>query len=109
MDKQKLVNVLLELRSASIALGINPSEDDYKKLIHKYDIIFAGNNLNTIYTDEFNHCLKTKFDIDISIEELNQLIPNICSGLNMSYEPFISATDFENPNPLIKCYSIILY
>lgn len=109
MDKQKLVGVLLELRSASIALGLNPSEDDYKKLIHKYDMIFAGNKLNTIYTDEFNHCLKSKFDIDISIEELNQLIPNICSALNMSFEPFISATDFGKPNPQIVSYSIALY
>lgn len=109
MDKRQLVQIFLELRSASNSAKAANTEDSYMELIHKYDMVFGGEKFNIINSIELCHCLKTKFNFEISIDELNNVIPEICKPLNMKYEPLIDLKDSGNPDPPIAAYSISLY
>lgn len=108
MNLQKLIDILLELRTASLQLGKDPSESDIKSLMHRYDMLFLGKNINLIYSIELCHSLKTYFHIDTDIDELNSLIPVACKNLNMKYETLVAIDELDK-NPKIKCYEIILW
>ena len=109
MDKRKLIEILLQLRTESVRANALSDDATIKELMHKYDMLFLGAKLNTIYTNELCHSLKTKFDIDINIDDLNKMIPEICSALKMKFEPLINVKDIGDPNRPIACYSIELH
>ncbi len=69
---QKLINVLSELRCSSMNTTKNTAMD----LMHRYNLLFLGSKFNTIYSHELPQSLKTFFNFDITIDELNQLIPD---------------------------------
>lgn len=102
---QKLSEILLELRNASMQI-IN--EGDLKNVMHKYDMLFLGAKFNTIYSVELHHCLNDKFKLDISMNEVNSLIPTVCNMLNMNFEELIAVKDIGKPNPFIN-YQITLW
>ena len=102
MDKNltKLINVLSELRIASI----NSTPDTIKTTMKKYDIIFSGEQFNCIYSIELAHSLKNVFNVNTSHDELLTLIPVACSKLNMKFEELIT---LGSPSKI--CYSIALF
>lgn len=102
---QKLSEILLELRNASIRI-MNDAE--VKSVMHKYDMLFLGSKFNTIYSVELHHSLTKIFKLDITMTELNSLIPTVCNMLNMSFEELIAVEDIGKPNPAIS-YQIILW
>lgn len=106
MDKflQIIVNNLCELKNESI----KSTPDTIKKTVKKYDMLFLGSKFNTIYSIEFHHYLQTKLNIDISMDDLNSLIPAACNILNMSFEELIAVNDIGKPNPFIN-YQIVLW
>ncbi len=108
MDIKKLIEILLELRAASLQIGKNPSENEIKSLMQKYDMLFLGENINRIYSIELCHSLKNYFHIETDINELNDLIPVACKSLNMKYETLVAIDDLGK-NPKLKCYEIILW
>lgn len=107
MTAQQLINVLTELVNASVQLGLNPSEDDARSLMHKYDMLFLGSKFNTIYSLELLHSLKKYFGFELTNDELNSLLPTCCNSLNMNYEPMKKVDDLSNPTPY--CYKITLW
>jgi len=78
----QIIDALLELRASSIRAHANFEEE-----IHKYNIAFAGHDLNMVDTITLANALNTKFNILISHEELLDLIPSLCDALSMKYEP----------------------
>ena len=103
MDAKQLADILTELSSASKAIT-NPSE--LQSLMGKYDMIFAGKSYNCINTIELRHTLEKTFHLNISLEELNSLVPPTCSKLGMRIVPFINAANPEETIPY--CYQIFL-
>lgn len=99
--ENKLINVFVELTHACKSIK---NENDYKALLAKYEIIFYGENFNKINSSELKHCLSTHFNIDISMSELNLILPEICDQLKIKYDPLFNA---NNPNEL-SCYQITL-
>lgn len=108
LNIQKLLEILLELRSASAQINLNPTEDNLKEVMHKYDMLFVGEKFNCIYSNELAHSLNTVFGIPIGDEELNKLIPIACKSLNMKYEPMVEVSKISTSNPPIACYQITL-
>ena len=108
MNVQKLIEILLELRSASREVSANPSEDALRKLVNKYGMYFSGENYNCIFSHYLAHSINTVFAIHIDIDELNKMIPATCSSLNMKYEPMTEVSNISKPNPPTTCYKIIL-
>ncbi len=104
MTIQNLVDVLVELRNASI----NSSPNTIKTLMNEYDMLFVGEKFNTIYSEELRHCLDKKFNYLVSINELNSLLPQICKTLNMKLNKLIAVEDIGQPNPMIN-YEITLW
>lgn len=109
MDKQRLTEILLEMRSASMQVSMNLTEENIKKLMTKYDMLFLGQNVNSINSIELAHSLQSKFGFEISIDDLNKALPAICTALNMKYEPLVNVADVPNPNPPLACYNVILW
>jgi hypothetical protein len=109
MDTLKLVEILKTLSLESLSLGNNPSEADLKALMNKYDMLFIGENFNKIYSVELAHSLNKIMNIDVTIDFLNDMVPNACSILKMKYEALINAKDVGTPNPKISCYQIELW
>lgn len=101
---QILIDRLSELRNASI----KSTPDTIRETMKKYDMLFVGSKFNTIYSIEFHHSLKTIFDVDISMSELNELIPTACKMLNIRFDQLIAVEDIGKPNPSIS-YQIILW
>ena len=103
MDAKQLGDILIELSSASKKIT-NPNE--LRSLMEKYDMIFAGKSCNCINTIELRHTLDKTFHLNVSLEELNLLIPPTCSKLGMEIVPFVNAI---NPAETIPyCYQIFL-
>jgi hypothetical protein len=109
MHIQKMAEILLELRSESIQVNKNPSDDTIKKLMDKYSILFVGKDINCIYSNQLANCIKNVFSIPIENDELNMLIPTVCNTLNMKYEPMAEVTNTTIINPPIFCYQITLW
>lgn len=104
MDIKKIVDVLEELRLASI----QATPDTIKLVMKKYDMLFLGGKFNTIYSDELRHALKNHFNIEISNEDLVKVLPSIAKMLNMKLETMVAVEDVGKPNPRIS-YSIELW
>lgn len=108
MDKQQLVEILRELRSASMSLGPEPSEYSLKSLMQKYNMLFVGEKFNVIYSRELCHALKNYFCVEISNDDLNKLLPGACKSLNMQLEPLIEISKIgKSSTP--DCYQITLW
>ena len=108
MDKQLLLETLLELRSARISLGTNPSEDAHKQLMDKYDMIFLGEKFNVIHAHELRYYLESKHGIKLTDNDFNRTIPLVCDSIGMKYEALTDLTDAANPDRPITNYSITL-
>lgn len=104
LNLKKLIDVLCELRIASISSNINTIESTMKK----YNMLFLGEKLNTIYSIELHNSLNKIFNFDIDYIELNSLIPKACDMLKMSYETMIVVEDIGKPNPNTS-YKIVLW
>lgn len=101
----KLIDILSELRSASI----QTTEDTIMDLMKQYNLLFLGDKFNTIYSQELPQSLKTFFNFSIELDELNRLIPEACKLLQMNYEAMIKVSDVGNSNPKIASYAITLW
>lgn len=94
MDKNLniLIDKLSELKNASI----KSTTDTIKETMKYYDMLFVGSKFNNIYSNELHHSLKTIHNIDISISELNDLIPTACKILNMKFEKLVGINDADH-------------
>lgn len=90
MDAKQLGDILVELSSASKKIS---NSNELQSLIEKYDMSFAGKSYNCINTIELRHTLNKIFHFDISLEELNSLVPSTCSNLGMEIIPFVNAVN----------------
>lgn len=102
---QKLIEVLLELRTASMESTVDNIEDT----MQKYDMLFLGKTFNCIYSDELSHTLKEYFHIEISKHDLTKLMPIACETLNMKFELIRDSKRSRNSNPNTSCYQIVLW
>ena len=103
MTKQQLVEVLQEL---SFACKSITSKEQLREVIFKYDILFGGPNHNVVYSVELYHCLKIFFEIDTSLEELNILLPDVCSELGIHCDAMIYAAKL--PEHVLAGFQITL-
>ena len=85
----QIVSALQELRESCI----KADEDNITEIIHKYDMLFVGSKFNTIYSIELAHALKNYFKIEIEHSELIQIIPTLCSTVNMKYEEMVAMSN----------------
>lgn len=82
--QQLIIDLLLELKDASQLIT---DDNDYQLIIRKYNMLFLGEKFNSIYSHELSEYLSKTNNIDIKIEELNSLIPDVCKMLDMKFEP----------------------
>lgn len=104
-NSKKLSKVLLELRNASMQI----SNEDIIHIVDKYDILFLGEKLNCIYSNELLRSLKNIFHIEISNKELNKLIPIVCKFLNMNCKPITVINHLGSTHSYSNCYNITLW
>ncbi len=109
MQIEKLIEILLELRSASIQVNQAPTDANIHELHRKYDMLFFGKQINCMYTNNLAHSISTVFNIPVTNDELTNLIPSVCDTLNMKYKPMIEAKDAGKSNPSIACYKVMLW
>ena len=107
MNTKEIAQLLIELRCASMEVYSNPSESNYRSLINKYSIIFAGEKFNKINSLELCHHIVTSFGTSIESDKFHNLLLNACNELNMKYEPLSKMSDLLNPTPF--CYYIDLW
>ena len=93
MDIKQLTDILLLMKQEAATIV---TEDDLKLLMRKYDILFLGENFNTIYSHELAHSLKNKLNFDTTIEEVNEMIPQACRALGMKCEAMYSVKDVHD-------------
>lgn len=75
-----IINALRELKSASLQYEYG---GDYDGLMHEYDMCFMGEKFNIINSEHLQTTLKKLFNIEITLNELNQMIPSVCTSLSM--------------------------
>lgn len=107
MTNEKLIEILIQLKNESLKMNTFNTEEEIKSVMHKYDMLFVGKDFNTIYSLELRHSLEKYFGIELTNEELNELLPTACTSLNMKYSPMAKANDLSNPAPY--CYQIELW
>lgn len=103
---QQIEAVLLELKHASETIQKNHSV--WHDVMSEYNLLFLGDKFQVIYSVELAFSLKTKFGIDLTPEDLNEIIPGICSHLGMKISPMVLAEDIGKPDAPIANYSIEL-
>jgi hypothetical protein len=86
LDEQfnKIVQALIDIRNESLKCPI--TDAGHKALMDKYNLFFMGSKFNTILSSELAHTLNEHFDINISLDDLNNMVPAVCGALKMSYE-----------------------
>lgn len=100
-----LIDTLKEFKAASSAVR---NDDDYKKLIHKYDIVFMGENLNVVQSLELAHYLKNNINSSITHDQIIELLPNIASDSFIKLEALITLDDAGKPDAPVANYMITL-
>lgn len=99
---QKLVELLSLLRADSISYQTNPHSLD------KYaDLMFLGDKYNVIFTNELLVTFNDYFQMNISNDLLQKIIPTACKLLNMDCEPMKALKDLNSPTPY--CYQVTLW
>lgn len=107
--RQCIETVLLELKAA--CMQCPKTDDGIHQLMSRYDMLFVGKGINTIYSIELRHMLATKQQINISQANLNTMIPEICRKLHMMCEPLFPADELSKgiQDPSHANYQITLY
>lgn len=108
-DKKRIVDTLRTLRSESMALQNRVTDSNVQALMQKYNMLFIGEKCNQIYSDEFCCMLNTELGVNVSPDEFNSVITELCATLDMSIVPMIKLDDTNKPNPPIDHYRISLY
>ena len=103
MDAKQLGDILTELSNASKKIA---NLNELQLLMEKYDMIFAGKSYNCINTIELRHTIEKTFHLNITLDEINSLVPSVCSRLGMEIVPFVNAINPEETIPY--CYQIFL-
>ncbi|MCT1575660.1 hypothetical protein M3E13_15450 [Oceanobacillus kimchii] len=80
-------------------------DNSLRNAMDKYDMIFTGKKLNTIYSVELKHYLTTNHGLSIDHKEFLLIIPKVCNVLNMNYETLYL---LEDPKTIAD-YSIELF
>ncbi|AOH54564.1 hypothetical protein ACQKGI_00080 [Peribacillus muralis] len=102
MKRQKLTEVLIELRKSALTID---SKESWKEVMKKYDLIIVGEKFNKISTIELEHSLKSTFHYEFANDEILELIPQTCHELGMKTKPMELLND-----PLkIDAYTIHLF
>lgn len=68
-------------------------------MANKYSFTFPTQKV--IYSPELCQALKKHFNIEIPLEELNLLLPDICRTLGFPLEPMRKISDLANPIPFM--------
>ena len=104
---EAITAALLEMQHDLIQISDSPSDELLRQWMGKYDIRLVGENFNRIYAKELRHSLAEKFNVQISERDLIELIPSICSGINMETQLLITlwnAAESEQPcNDYLIC------
>lgn len=103
MNNEKLIIDTLQ----QIRIDARKITDDssLRNTMDKYDMMFTGKKLNTIYSAELKHYLKTNHDLNIEDEEFLLIIPRVCNVLNMNCKTLYL---LEDPKTIAD-YSIELF
>ncbi len=108
MDINILIDILSELRTSSMVANSEPTEQSIRQLIDKYDMLFLGEKFNTIYSIELGHAIRNYFKVNISNEQLTELLPNACKILSMEIEPMINVENIGKKSTP-DSYQILLW
>lgn len=103
---EKLIEVLQGLLSARLSLGDELNETDVGNLSREYNLLFAGKNVNVIYSHELPDMLKDKFGVVSTIEQVNQLIPFASRANDMKCSPLVK---YGDPDEKINFFEITLF
>ena len=72
-----------------------------KELWQKYNVMLLGEKCSWIDPATLLHCLTTAFNIDITQDELNEILPAICSQLGMKHDIYVNLEDIGKPKQRI--------
>lgn len=73
----------------------------------KYGMVFNGEKANVIYSVDLCRSLSAYFAINITLVQLNEMIPTLCQKLGMSYDSMVNV-DGTN-HPMLEMYRITLW
>lgn len=105
----KISALLLAMKNDALQVSKATTDESWHQLMSKYDVLFLGEKINTVYAREIYSCLIRPAHIDISLQDFLALIPSVCHSLNMKINPMIALKDRSQPNPPIGDYSIELF
>lgn len=106
---ERISNLLMAMRTDAIQVSKALTDESWHQLMSKYDVLFLGEKINTVYAREVYSCLIKPAHIDISLQDFLALIPSVCRNLSMKAEPMVSLKDINQLNPPIGDYSIELF
>jgi hypothetical protein len=81
-----LTEFLIDLRKARLQLKANPSDENYRKVLNRFDIMLVGKDFNFINSQELASALINIYNISIDVKEFNEQLPMVCKSLNMKCE-----------------------
>lgn len=105
----KISALLLAMKNDALQVSKALTDESWHQLMSKYDVLFLGEKINTVYAREIYSCLIRSAHIDMSLQDFLDLIPSVCHSLNMKENPMIALKDISQPNPPIEDYSIELF
>lgn len=94
----------LDVLQALVQLQKDVLSSSTASLTEKYGIPFLKSESSSLFSvitsGDLSLVLKEKFKIDITLKELNMLLPTICPSLKISLEPMASFEEMPNPVPV---------
>lgn len=103
--RENFASYLLELQGA--ARNINAK--NYKETVHKYDIVFMGENFSRVSSIEVGHSFCDKYGLTLGQDEINLLVTSACSRLKMGTEGMVLLEDAKKKDRPINSYIINLF
>lgn len=80
----EILDYLIDLRKD---ISLINNEQSLNEIVKKYDMTLSGKDFNVVNSVELMHSLNDVFNINISLEELNLILPKLSDTLSFKYEP----------------------
>lgn len=80
----EVLDYLIDLRKD---ISLINNKQSLNEIVKKYDMTLSGKDFNVVNSVELMHSLNDVFNINISLEELNLILPKLSDALSFKYEP----------------------
>ena len=105
-----LTNIITKVLTA-FHDDIKAAKGDFNFMFEKYGIAFYGFNAeqcNSIFSHDLPIFLREKYGMDISSDDVSQVVPDVCKSLGLQIEKMVKWTEIQETNRAAADYIIRL-